>query len=389
MRARLALLILFLLVTISACNLGNNDTNDTTSPNGNPTSGPIVAGKPVVTIISPQSGDEVVVGDTVLVSVNATDQAGVTRIQLLANNQIVKTISSDSITGDTNKNALLDYTPRAVGDVTLSVVAYRGTTASDPATVQVKVRSSVSQVTATVDTSLSNIPDIDPNDPTCRVLVNSGLNFRTGPGTNYDVITLLSYGTVVPVIGRLGDNSWWQLRTSDLKVGWVFSQYTTLYGSDANCNAVPVVAPPASPTPKGFVPTATPTITPQPTNTSQPSVPTATPTKPDLVVTTINGPTTISLGSGATQKYAITIQNTGGSSTGQFTSTIVILPGGTPQDLGTTGGLDGGQSIVLTVDLTFTATGDFTIQVNADSSNQVSEISEANNLGQIAIKVNS
>jgi uncharacterized protein YraI len=382
MRLRMVILLIAALAVLSACNLGS-DNNE--QPIDNPTTGPITGGKPTVTIISPQSGSEVVAGETVFVSVNATDSVGINRIQLLANNQIVKTVSSDVISGDKSKSALLDYTPRTAGSVTLQVVAYRGSTASDPAQLQLTVRSSQTQVTVTA-IQAPNVPDINPNDPTCRVLVNAGLNFRSGPGTNYDIVTVLTPGTVLPIVGRLGDNSWWQLR-SGLTLGWVSSQFTTTYGI---CSSVPVVVPPASPTPRGGVPTNTPTRT--PTSTNVPPVPTATstPGRPDLVVTSITGPATLTIPAGqtsVTQLYSVAITNTGSGPTQQFLNSIVIV--GSPEvDLGTVANLNAGESINLTINLTFNAAGTYTIRARADKDAQVTEISEVNNTGDISVTVN-
>jgi uncharacterized protein YraI len=346
----------------------------------------LITGKPAVAIASPQNGAEVVVGDTIFVSANATDTIGITRIQLLANNQIVKTVSSDAVSGETNKSALLDYTPRFAGAVTLQVVAYRGSTASDPAQIQITVRDSQAQVTATAAQDV-NVPVIDPNDPTCRVLVNSGLNFRTGPGTNYDIITVLSAGTVLPIVGRVGDNSWWQL-SSGTAVGWVSAQFTTTYGV---CSNVPVLVPPASPTPKGGpTSTPTPTATPPATNTSVPPTITNTPGLPDLVITSITGPDTVTIVAGqsqVTQSYSVAISNLGFGPTGQFNNTIAVLPGGSDIDLGAVSNLNPGESINLTVNITFTGAGSFTIQAKADSGAKITEVSEVNNGGAISVTV--
>jgi transposase InsO family protein len=104
-------------------------------------------------------------------------------------------------------NVLLDYRPSTAGPVKLEVIAYRGAVASDPATIDVTVRANQSQVTATI-IPITNVPPIDPNDRTCRALVNVGLNVRVGPGTQYNRITTVQPGTQIPINGRTGDNSW-------------------------------------------------------------------------------------------------------------------------------------------------------------------------------------
>ena len=237
------------------------------------------------------------------------------------------------------------------------------------------------QVTATI-VQQPNVPIIDPNDPTCRVLINTGLNFRTGPGTNYDRITVLSAGTVIPIIGRLGDNSWWQLRVGT-SIGWVSAAFTSVYG---NCGGIPVAVPPPSPT----VPSQ-PTATPLPTNTPVPTAtppPTATPGLSDLVVTGISGLNTLTLGGQASVSatYAVQITNTGGRPTGQFSATIT--KGTEVINLSTVSNLDPGQSVVLDIDLTFTTAEPYTLVVNADSGSNVQEFSEVNNQGFYSVTVN-
>jgi len=392
-KMRLTLIRLFLLallLILSACNLGRDETEE---PIDNTELTNIPSGKPVVIINSPQNGAEVVVNDVVIVSATATDSAGVTRVQLEANGQIVKTVSSESATGSTNFPVALDYTPRTTGDVTLEVVAYRGATASDPAVVSIKVKSNETQVTQPPVSSGSGnnpLPQIDPNDPTCRALINAGLNFRAGPGTNYDVIRVLATGTVAPIIGRLGDNSWWQLQVGT-SIGWVSAQFTTPYGS--LCTNVPVTSPPPSPTPRGGSASSTPppSFTPSKTNTPQAPTATSTPGKADLVVVSISGPNNLTIPggeTGITQRYTVTISNTGSGPSRQFANTVTILPGGSPTDLGVVANLDANQTIALDIDLTFSAPGTYTIRVDADANSSVDEVSEVNNSAIITVTVN-
>lgn len=380
MRVYQVLLMIVGLLVLSACNLS------TQPPTPEPIDVPTLqaGGKPTVTITSPASGDEVVVNAQIFVTANATDSVGVTRVQLIAGNQVVKTVSSESPAGQTNFPVLLDYTPRQTGEIELQVIAFRGATASDPAEVTINVRANQAQVTATIAPNPGgggSFPVIDPNDPTCRALTNTGLNLRLGPGTNYDRLRVLAAGSVVPIIGRLADNTWWQVR-SNVDVGWVFAQYTSVYGV---CTAVPVVAAPPSPTPPGFVPTATPSRTPTPTNTP---AATNTPGRPDLVITNISGPTTVSASAGV-QTYSVTISNTGSGPSGAFANRV-SLPDGTLSDLGVVANLAAGESISLnfTVDFSAVAPGIYGLEAQADSDGQVAEISEVNNSASIRITVN-
>ncbi|NWG15353.1 MAG: SH3 domain-containing protein [Chloroflexi bacterium] len=389
MRAHSTPWFILLVVILAACNLTTQPSTD--EPIDVPTINP--GGKPVVTITSPEQGDEFVVGEALFVTANARDAVGVTRVQLIANDQIVKTISSESASGQTNFEVLLDYTPREEGDVTLQIVAYRGAIASDPAEVTINIRANQAQVTATAQTQ-PDIPVIDPNDPTCRLLTNVGLRLRTGPGVSFNQITVLNAGTVAPIIGRTGTNDWYQIQYGT-RIGWVASQnpgnpnekYVSLYGI---CSNVPIIAPTATPT---LFPSLTPfptwTFTPQPTAAPQPS---ATPGLPDLVITSIAGETSVTIPEGSTEavrQYAITITNNslpGSRSTGTFNNKV-ILPGGLEADLGAVSGLDAGTSIVLTVNVTFSAAGNYEIRAIADTDNSVTEFSEVNNSGSLSVTV--
>lgn len=383
MRLRLLLGIALLLGLVSGCNLapvGSVQQTLATTPTGAAT------GRPTVTIISPQDGAEFVTNSQILVSVNATDSVGVTRVQLIANNQIVKTVSSEAPTGEQNFSALLDYVPRTPGTLNMQVIAFRAAVASDPARLTVNVRESEAQVTSTPLPNI-NVPNINPNDPTCRALVNTGLNLRSGPGTNFERISVLSAGTVVPIIGRTGANDWWQVRVNTV-VGWISASFTTVFGI---CTGVPVVATPPPPT--SVQPTATNTP-PPPTNTLTltpvPPTPTPTPGPADLVVTGITGPTTVALGPGntpTTVTYSVTITNSGASPTGPFNNIIRVMPGGSEVPLGVVSNLNPGESILLNTSLTFSVAGTYTVEARADSDNQVPELSDVNNSGFISVTV--
>jgi len=372
MRFYRLLFLTSLLMVVSACNLTR--TPPTPEETALPDS---VSGKPTVVITAPENGDEFVVGNQIFVTARATDTVGVTRVQLLANNQPVKTVSSESPAGQTSFELLLDYTPRAQGEIALQLVAYRGAIASDPAQVNINVRATQTQVTATSQ-PVPQGPIIDPNDPTCRALVNAGLNVRSGPGTVYNRLTTLAAGTVVPIVGRTGANDWWQIRFG-ITVGWVSAPFTSVYGI---CSAVPVIAAPPTPTPIGGVPT----IPPQPTFTPRPPTATSTPGRPDLVITTIAGVTNVALPGAANQTYAITITNTGSGPSGSFVNTFTG-PDGVESDLGAVANLNAGESIVLTRAVTYTVAGGFTLRARADTGNQVGEVSEVNNSADLQVSV--
>jgi len=81
-----------------------------------------------------------------------------------------------------------------------------------------------------MNTSLSALPIIDssgvPGAGTA-VVISNGLNVRSGPGTNYSILTGVYYGTTLDVIGRNADGTWLKIQTPSGIVGWVYSAYVS------------------------------------------------------------------------------------------------------------------------------------------------------------------
>ncbi|MCY3573482.1 MAG: Ig-like domain-containing protein [Chloroflexi bacterium] len=193
---------------------------------------------PSIEIGSPADGDEFLLGEQILVSVLAADSIGINQVKLFVDDQIVRTVSSESLQGELAMTAILDFLPQRanLGRITLRVLAYRGAVVSRPDEVSVIVRESPAQILATPALP-AGVPYI-PNDGICRALVNVNLNFRSGPGTTYRVLSVLGTGTLAPIRGRDSQHSWWQL-TVEGRDGWVSGDFTTEYG---DCSRVPVVA---------------------------------------------------------------------------------------------------------------------------------------------------
>lgn len=63
--------------------------------------------------------------------------------------------------------------------------------------------------------------------PSPKTLVVKGtrVNIRSGPGTNYSILTTLSRGEEVKGLGKQGQ--WYQVQLSDGKVGWVYATLVT------------------------------------------------------------------------------------------------------------------------------------------------------------------
>lgn len=143
--------------------------------------------------------------------------------------------------------------------------------------------------TAVAPTPVPTQPvQIPPTGP-CSVasLTGSSVNVRSGPGLNFGILTVLGPTTIAPVIGRLPDNSWYQINLNG-QIGWVSITVVRVGG---NCAGVAIVQPPTPIPPTATfiaVPTATPTATLTATLTAMPTA-TATPTvTPPLPMPTLN-----------------------------------------------------------------------------------------------------
>ena len=109
-----------------------------------------------------------------------------------------------------------------------------------------------------------------PGTPTGRVTAPSGVNVRSGPGTNYPVIGLAPFGAEGEIVGRTADSQWWAAAVPSAPggVGWVSADYVAVTGADSV--PVIVVAPPVYvPPPPPAVPTPTPIPPPTATPAAQ------------------------------------------------------------------------------------------------------------------------
>ncbi|NJN79481.1 MAG: SH3 domain-containing protein [Anaerolineales bacterium] len=99
-------------------------------------------------------------------------------------------------------------------------------------------------VTATESTDASITEE--PNEATATL--NQDLNVRGGPGTAYPIVTALPGGSIVNIIGKNADGSWWLITLDGGKSGWISAPFT----SSSNTENVPIVeAPPPQPNSSG------------------------------------------------------------------------------------------------------------------------------------------
>jgi hypothetical protein len=359
---------------------GNDDANVT------PPTAISNLGVPSVTISQPTNAQSFRAGQTITVQAQATDPGtGVTRVELLVNNVVVDSQTSQSPTGEKNLSVLLDYVAAVpVQNLVLTVRPYAsrntGVVKGTDATVTINVtdasgntgNNTTGNNTTGNNTSGNNTVAVPPTqapfNPTCRARVDTTtLNLRQGPGTDFSIVAVLNLGAEVPLVGRLGDNSWWQV-TSGANRGWVSAAYTTLLG---NCNNVAVSAPPASPTAA---------ITPTPTG----------PQPANLLVSVLTGPKNIVLTGGeVAASYIISVRNSGGTNAGAFNVTIT-KPNGQTVDY-SIAGLNAGQELQIPdptfTNATFTTPGTYRLTVFVDSSGNITETNKTDNVLSLDIVV--
>ena len=113
-------------------------------------------------------------------------------------------------------------------------------------------------VIATVEATLVP-PTPEPGDPTATVTSRAGVNVRTGPGLEYDIIGIAPYDTELEVVGVSQDGTWWivNIPGSLNNHGWISGEHVDVENGDD------VLVIPAPPTPTPAAP-PTPTATPAP-----------------------------------------------------------------------------------------------------------------------------
>ena len=180
-------------------------------------------------------------------------------------------------------------------------------------------------------------------------------NVRSGPGLQFDVIGQLPSGTQVRVLGATPDYAWLVIDFQG-QWGWLASYLVETFG---NLNLLPVIQPPASPTPV-------------PASVASP------PPGPDLLVLHASPPRII-LDQPMTVR--VTVRNQGLSAAGPFAIAATFQPSGQYAGVNSAGLAAGGQTD-LQLNQTLTGpTGPQSVIIVVDLNNQVPEgaAGEANN----------
>lgn len=92
--------------------------------------------------------------------------------------------------------------------------------------------------TAPPTPTLTAVPPTPTPEPLlARVAVTA--NMRSGPGINFDVVSVIEAGSSISLESRQGD--WYQIKAPDGMLGWMF--ITVLDIDPATAEAVPLAAP--------------------------------------------------------------------------------------------------------------------------------------------------
>ncbi len=90
-----------------------------------------------------------------------------------------------------------------------------------------------------------------------EVVINTQINVRGGPGTNYNIIGAANQGERFPVTGKNNDGTWWEINFNG-QTGWVFGELVTAQNAQAVAVAPNIPAPPPTNTPAPVPPTPVP-----------------------------------------------------------------------------------------------------------------------------------
>lgn len=113
--------------------------------------------------------------------------------------------------------------------------------AEQPAAEQPAAEQPAAEVTA--EPTPTDTPEPPTPTPAAEVIINTNMNVRGGPGTNYNIIGAASAGERYPVTGRNDAGDWWQISYQGQN-GWVFNDLVTAQNTGGVAVAVNIPAPP-------------------------------------------------------------------------------------------------------------------------------------------------
>lgn len=363
-----------------------------------------VEGAPVVQIAAPQPNatylEDVSVNIQAAVSNAGTD---ISRVEITVDGDVIADLQSPNASGARFFTVTQTWPAAGLGTHTLAVTAYRGDGSSSvPQSVTINVvepqlvqdtpptdengqdtnapvddPTPTEQVEPPTDAPPTDIPEPTepPAPPTSSVPMarfTTGINVRSGPGTNFNPpIGQFAANTSAEILAVNPAGSWFKVRYGSTGEGWVFAQLVEVEG---DITSLPREVGPPTPVPPTPTPTTVPvTATPSVTNNLVVINPYVDPPQPNCRVPFTAG---------------MTIRNDGTGSLSTGTSRIRIVRASDNTEIASSAG----ALVPVTLESSGTHSVNFTftvdvyvgelhrIQFIADADNQVAETIETDNM---------
>jgi hypothetical protein len=212
-----------------------------------------VESEPVAMIVEPAMNASFANGEQVNVVTALVHPQGASQAALFANGELVR---SDDLTGPIYQGSMLQgWVPPGPGAYELQVLftsLLGGELASNTVLITVGeeyLTENISEPELHTGEEPELIQTATPTLPAAPTATgNQDTNCRVGPSTQYQNIGTLFATQTAPIVGRLGDDSWWVIDLGESNSDcWVWSQLVTTSGDTAS---VPVLTPPALPEPE-------------------------------------------------------------------------------------------------------------------------------------------
>lgn len=101
---------------------------------------------------------------------------------------------------------------------------------------------------AGVNVEYHSIKTPAPTPETMIKVYGSSAKLRTGPSIYFSKIRELTYNEVLQVVGRLSDNTWLYVKTSDGQEGWTLNSWFDVPGINIRYNSLPTMESPPTET---------------------------------------------------------------------------------------------------------------------------------------------
>ena len=243
-------IIILLIASSAACAL----TPGTRAPDSTDLRPEVQAGRPVIVMLVPQTGNRYSAGTAILLQAEARDpEGGIVRIEFYDHfDNVIGMVKASNPAGDPHLIGQISWQTSTEQTHFLKARAFRADdTMSNLAEVSIEIVRLADDVAtpaqktpiatdsgATPGPSASATPNIQL---TGVVIDATALNVREGPQVSAGILATLARGDQVTLIGRSTDNQWYAASLQNGVVGWLFATYIEVQGDPTT---LPVVSTP-------------------------------------------------------------------------------------------------------------------------------------------------